>query len=752
MLNFGKISSVKISFIMLIITFLVSTTDGGGAQNPVALAETVENSALRYFHNDQISSGDTTGTIDLEWTAPGDDDTVGTAHHYVIKYSAEFISDVTWDSNTQVPNPPLPLPAGSGQSHTITGLDCGRYYYVAIKTSDEAGNISLLSNIAENYASGIPTPSPIGAVYDSSGNLVTVYAGLVSSHLPLFYEFALDTNELFSNPLIGVDLIVDSLASTSFGNLEENIFYFWRVRAMASDHSDSSWWSEADSFLIYFQDNVVPVVTVISPNGGEQWLANSVHDITWTGSDQNGVTAHKLDYSSDAGQTWYVIADWSTGNPETFSWSIPEISSDQCLARAWCRDFAGNEGFDLSDSFFSISNIPLEITVVSPNGHERWNERSLQTVFWSDSGSQIDSFKIEYSINSGVDWIPVCGWTSGDPNEYEWLLPSTPSRQSRVKLSCRDNQGNEASDISDHNFSIRDATRPHVHVLFPDGGDHLEVGFDTLITWEASDNVGIDSFMIEYTTDNGISWDTVSDWMAGNPGLYLWSVPNTITGECLLRTSCKDADENAASDTSNSLFFIQDTVRPVVNILNPVPDDTLGTDTLFISWLAHDNGEITGFAAGYSTDNGTSWIEITHGNGGDSGYVAWRVPDGFPNLAIRVACIDEAMNIGEDTVYFYSTGIGDYTFPVPAVFELEQAYPNPFNPTTTIKYSLSRECHVLLEVFDILGSRVAVLVDQRQPAGRFQRVWDAGEASSGTYLYRIKAGEFTDVGKVLLLR
>jgi len=667
---------------------------------------------IGYFHNELASSGDTTGTIDISWTAPGDDDTIGTAAYYMIRYSQDPISDATWDSASQVQSPPPPLPAGTWQSFTLTGLDCGGYYYAAIKTSDEAGNISLLSNIAENYASGIPTPTPAGASYDSALNIITVYASLVSFHLPIYYEFALDTTRLFSNPIIGLDLIVDTLASAAFGELQENLFYFWRVRAVASDRSDSSHWSSADSFYIYEADNISPVVVVIAPNGGEQWHSGSVEDITWSASDNEGIAAYRIDYSTDAGVNWLAIAEWTGGNPETYSWAIPDISSDQCLVKVSCRDFTGNTAFDSSDAMFLISNnLPLSVTVVSPNGRERWDEMSLQTITWSDSSSQMESFRIEYSVNGGDNWVPVCDWTTGDPQQYDWQLPPTPSRRTRVRISCRDQQGNEATD-----------------------------------------NVGVDSFMIEYTTDGGTSWVTVSEWASGNPGSFKWRVPNTLAGQCLLRTSCIDADGNAASDTSDNPFFIQDTFRPLVTIMSPTPDDSLESDSLVISWLAHDNGTIIGFALGYSADDGVTWNEIAHGNGGDSGYVNWEIPPGFNYLGLRVACIDEALNIGEDTVYFYPTAIDNNVSQTPSEFSLSQAYPNPFNPATTITYALAEPSFVLLEVYDLLGCRVAVLVNKIQETGYYQAVWNAQKLSSGTYIYRLKAGGYNEVKKMMLLK
>jgi len=92
---------------------------------------------------------------------------------------------------------------------------------------------------------------------------------------------------------------------------------------------------------------------------------------------------------------------------------------------------------------------------------------------------------------------------------------------------------------------------------------------------------------------------------------------------------------------------------------------------------------------------------------------------------------------------------------LPALYALDQNYPNPFNPTTTIGYSLPAGGHVRLSLYDLLGQEVARLVDDDQAAGRHTVVLDAGRSprlASGMYFYRIQAGTFTDVRKLVILR
>jgi len=87
---------------------------------------------------------------------------------------------------------------------------------------------------------------------------------------------------------------------------------------------------------------------------------------------------------------------------------------------------------------------------------------------------------------------------------------------------------------------------------------------------------------------------------------------------------------------------------------------------------------------------------------------------------------------------------------------LEQNYPNPFNPSTIIRYQLSANSSVKLEVFDMIGRRVASLVNAEQAAGRYEVNFNASNLSSGVYFYRLQAtslqGSYTKMMKMLLVK
>ena len=88
----------------------------------------------------------------------------------------------------------------------------------------------------------------------------------------------------------------------------------------------------------------------------------------------------------------------------------------------------------------------------------------------------------------------------------------------------------------------------------------------------------------------------------------------------------------------------------------------------------------------------------------------------------------------------------------PATFALYQSYPNPFNPTTFIRYSLMVYGHATLKVYNMLGTEVAVLVDELKQPGTYAVPWDGGNLPSGIYFYKLLAGGLSDVKKMALIR
>jgi hypothetical protein len=225
-----------------------------------------------------------------------------------------------------------------------------------------------------------------------------------------------------------------------------------KVKVSCQDASGSISFDISDNnFSI--ADLTPPLVVLTSPNGGEIFNFGDEVPIVFTCDDNIGCVQAKFDFSTDSGTTWQLIRDW--GNLEPPTWTPPQPGNHYRISVA-IRDDAQNEAIDISHDDFTVQdNSSPTVTIISPNGSEVWEGGSIQNITWTaEDNVGIASYKLDYSTDSGSNWIPVQGWTSGNPGAYAWTIPNQASISCRVKITCRDEALNLASDYSDNDFVI----------------------------------------------------------------------------------------------------------------------------------------------------------------------------------------------------------------------------------------------------------------------------------------------------------
>lgn len=214
---------------------------------------------------------------------------------------------------------------------------------------------------------------------------------------------------------------------------------------------------------------------------------------------------------------------------------------------------------------------------------------------------------------------------------------------------------------------------------------------------------------------------------------------------------------------------------------------TTGTvNTYAVHFNTTSNGMAAGDATVASTDGGTSYTAVTspgttgnlnglEGNGTDwwalrSDANIYRSTNGGANWTTAFTVtgavfqdIDFAIvggcpkgwavgNAGAIAKMTTTTGITSYNGEVPSSFDLKQNFPNPFNPTTNINFSIPKSGMVTLKVYNMLGKEVATLVNEVKTAGNYIVGFNASNLPSGAYFYRIEAGNFNDTKKMLLIK
>ena len=171
--------------------------------------------------------------------------------------------------------------------------------------------------------------------------------------------------------------------------------------------------------------------------------------------------------------------------------------------------------------------LPAEISLNEPNGDEVWLAESSQIISWN-SINLIDSINISYSTDNGISWTPI-QTVGSSQKSIQWIVPNEYSYQCLISVTS-----DTASDVSNDVFSIVDPTTQILSLTSPVGGENWIIGESKNITWN-SNNLS-DSIHIEFSTDNGSSWESIAT-VEKTEITYLWIVPNITSSQCLVRVT-----------------------------------------------------------------------------------------------------------------------------------------------------------------------------------------------------------------------
>jgi subtilisin family serine protease len=195
-----------------------------------------------------------------------------------------------------------------------------------------------------------------------------------------------------------------------------------------------------------------------------------------------------------------------------------------------------------------------------------------------------------------------------------------------------------------------------------------------------------------------------------------------------------------------------------------------------VNFYAIENGARDGGVGVYSGSGGFTrsekWLTLTNGlkktkvENGDASFVISEGPDIIKagdtiNVAFAVSAADNLDGLGASILLAREryklinpdiTGVDSRPSAGPKEYSLAQNYPNPFNPSTVIKYAIPSAGNVNLKFYDVLGREIATLVNEYKPAGEYSVEFNCGKLASGVYMYKIEAGGFSRVRKMILAK
>lgn len=235
-----------------------------------------------------------------------------------------------------------------------------------------------------------------------------------------------------------------------------------------------------------------------------------------------------------------------------------------------------------------------------------------------------------------------------------------------------------------------------------------------------------------YTSDGGVTWQLFSTGSAST----LYSIYFPPTG----------SNVSVYTGGANGNMLIYPNLLIPVELVSFIA--SVSNNEVTLNWITATETNNQGFALERKThENPFQQIGFIKGKGTSTQLQSYQFTDkvGTGKYTYRLKQIDF------DGSITYSKEI-DVDVSSPIDFSLEQNYPNPFNPSTTIKFSMPVDGFVKLSVFNLLGEKVAMLVNENLKAGSHEVYFDASSFANGVYLYRIESGKFIDMKKMIILK
>ena len=226
------------------------------------------------------------------------------------------------------------------------------------------------------------------------------------------------------------------------------------------------------------------------------------------------------------------------------------------------------------------------------------------------------------------------------------------------------------------------------------------------------------------------------------------TVPFTYATDSVL-VVFEDALWRSSQVTSQGAF------AQTIKMTRQGPNDSVYTVTFKVRGKTHYNIQYryrySGPTAGEVTEGGGLGVQ----NPFRSRFIQPLGPNSFPpSYTAPLDAWKKNAPLPAETAPFgtISGVIGDPDGGLPVGYKLSQNYPNPFNPTTKVKYTIPKMSQVTLKVYNLIGQEVATLVNEVQPAGNYIALFEANTLATGVYFYRLEAGNFREVKKMLLLK
>lgn len=487
-----------------------------------------------------------------------------------------------------------------------------------------------------------------------------------------------------------------------------------------------------------------------------KFVVPSIH--VWTTTDPyTGTTSSTL---LNQFRTW-----WNTNmqaTPRTLAHFITRRSGGLggiAWVDALCASTAAGYGYGFSNTDGPINQLPnysWDAMVVSHEIGHNFGSNHTHSCTWP--GGPIDSC---YTVEGGCYSGPVvprigtimsyCHLTSAG---IDLRLGFGPLPKARIRQEAE----------------IAGCMSPAAEQLllsYPRGGELFSTNSQVYIYWGTSLTSNVN---IEYSTNAGSTWLPAATNIPAQNNFHIWTVPYIPTTTSA-RLRIYDASNPSVGDSVNANFTIK-VVMTGINTISPTSQTTIvttqnDTSKVVFSWtstgtlpgitykwkIRKGSGAYTSFA---SDSNGTATrfsirkskldsMAVAYGLTQDSVLCAW-VATGY------LGSDSTTSNVNIVVLKTNTVGVNSISSVVPTEHKLYTNYPNPFNPTTKIKFEIPKDEFVKITVYDLSGKAVSELVNERLKAGVYETDFNGASLASGTYFYKIETSNFVETRKMVLIK
>ena len=547
------------------------------------------------------------------------------------------------------------------------------------------------------------------------------------------------------------------------------------------------------------------------------WTAGGGGVITMTINGGASWTPLNSGSLEDFGSIYFVGSDsgWVTGGDKVYvtfnggvSWQNQLSEYGKNFTDLWFENshlgwVVGYEG-----SIYKYDNSPA-LVILHPSGGENYLVGYTENISWQSIN--VDTIKIEYSVDGGSSWLVIENEIAASEEVYLWEIPNTPSSECLIKIT--DLKYPDIFDLSDSHFAI--SREPQL--ISPNGGENLYFNQPFNIGWNAN---GSENIKIELSRDNGSNWEVISDSTSALPGIFLWQVTPPRSTQCRIKIT--DLEFPDFFDVSDGMFCIDTLIVPYHNFpLTPGNKWFFKeNDEIILTFLTAEKDTILDDEKLYTQINrydrfsGNQDFQLTRieflRQQGDSVNIYpdsvildfnWQSGDTIiynSNAYITIDTVYTQNIFGrllttyiifftEFEYYSFTDGIGYNTlyastwnnyFPrylagciidgiqygnvtvsldnkekiVAKSYRLEQNYPNPFNSSTIISFSIPRREQVTITIYDVSGKKINMIFNQVLNPGEHFVEFNPQKLAGGVYFYQMQAGNFLASKKFLYLK